>query len=206
MSSHDSRRRLRNPLKRTIRNIFVRNHQNENPAPVKNDDPSATPGPDLIETGLDVGMPISLNANVTPVVIGEVASTPGTATLGNAETPQTSRTEILRPENALTGLKDFDSSQTIARYEAAVNKLKAAIQKRWIGFEIDFDSIEDVAILRTEIERTMEARAKASQLKSPWIRSKAVMEQLFFALSPLAINVLNISRGASNVRPPTNAI
>jgi len=196
-------------LKRTIRNIFIRTHQSENTAaaPVTAEDRSAAAAPTLIETGVDVPIPISLNTTlaVTPVVLGEVAQTPGIGIL-NVVPPQTSRLDSPRPDNSLTGLKDFDSGQTIARYEAAVKKLRAAIEKRWIGFEIDFDSIEDVAILRTEIEKTMEIRAKASQHKSPWLRSKAVMEQLFFALSPLAINVLTISKGASNVRPPNNLI
>ena len=140
-------------------------------------------------------------------------ATLGTVSLSTLETSVSSgiSTYDTPPDSDVAIPKDFDSAQTTARYEAAVQKLKSAIKRRedhWSGFDLGFDwgPMEDVMTLRSEIEKIMDARAKSSQRKPLWSKSKAVMEQIFVALSPFALNVLGISTLASNVQSPKTAL
>jgi hypothetical protein len=182
--------------------IVARSLSNIEPVSAKQDDAIVAVEPDIPPKYTKYVVPEpGINR---PVFVDETAPHP--AWLQN-ETPALSTglpQDATRSSDGLAVPKGFDSAQTRKRYDAAAQKLKSCVKRRcknWAAFDINFESLptQDVATLQSEIEKVMEARAKSSQNKTAWSKSKAVMEQLFFALSPFATNLLNIGKLSSNV-------
>jgi hypothetical protein len=103
--------------------------------------------------------------------------------------------------------EDPDTLRTQERYDKAAKLLKSALRVRrddWKAFQFpELDKLsekEDVAKLKAEINKVLEAREMSIKNKSNWGKCKGIVELVFTTLSPFAKNVLGVAINIQSVR------